>query len=401
LNRGTDFALVREKLDQAVEILREKDIDLWLTFVRETSQVKDPCVPLIVDLELTWQSALLVSSTGERIAIVGRYDADNVTKTGGYTSVIGYDESYGDILLEQIDRFRPRSIGLNFSESDPAADGLTHGMFRLLASTLVGTEYASRLVSAEQVIAALRGRKSPSEIEYIQAAVRSSERILEEVRQIVKPGMLEREIADFVHARMAERGLGAAWGIAHCPIVCAGPDAPIGHRIPGDFEIKPGSLLQMDFGVMQDSFVADLQRTMYFAAKGEKEPPEQVQHAWSAARRSLEAGRAALKPGAKGWEVDAAARATLVDAGYPEYKHAFGHHIGRSAHDGATVLGPKWERYGSSIEGVIEAGNVFAIELGVHVPEYGYVGLEEDVVVTTNGAEYLSDVQNELWFIRR
>lgn len=400
MNPGTDFALVREKLDQAVEILREKDLDLWLTFVRETSQVKDPCVPLIVGLELTWQSALLVSSTGDRVAIVGRYDVDNVTNTGGYTTVIGYDESYRDLLLEQIDRFNPRSIGLNFSESDPAADGLTHGMFRLLASTLVGTEYASRLVSAEQVIAALRGRKSPSEVEYIQTAVRSSERILEEVRQMAKPGMVEREIADFVYEKMTERGLGAAWGSDHCPVVCAGPDAPFGHRMPGDFEIKPGSLLQMDFGVMQNSFVADLQRTMYFCDRGEKESPEVVQRAWDAARQALEAGRVALKPGARGWEVDAAARKALVDAGYPEYKHAFGHHIGRSAHDGATVLGPKWERYGNSIEGVIEAGNVFAIELGVYVPEYGYIGLEEDVVVTPDGAEYLSGVQNELWLIR-
>jgi Xaa-Pro aminopeptidase len=49
---------------------------------------------------------------------------------------------------------------------------------------------------------------------------------------------------------------------------------------------------------------------------------------------------------------------------------------------------------------VIEAGNVFAIELGVQVPEYGYIGLEENVVVTPEGAEYLSDVQNELWVIR-
>jgi Xaa-Pro aminopeptidase len=79
--------------------------------------------------------------------------------------------------------------------------------------------------------------------------------------------------------------------------------------------------------------------------------------------------------------------------------HAFGHHVGRSAHDGATVLGPCWERYGTSVEGVIEAGNVFAIELGVQVEGRGYIGCEEDVLVTLKGAEYLSDPQTELWCV--
>jgi Xaa-Pro aminopeptidase len=95
--------------------------------------------------------------------------------------------------------------------------------------------------------------------------------------------------------------------------------------------------------------------------------------------------------------VDQAARETLTQAGYPEYMHAFGHHVGRSAHDGATVLGPRWERYGASVDGVIEAGNVFAIELGVQVPERGYIGCEEDVLVTPQGAEYLSEPQVALW----
>jgi Xaa-Pro aminopeptidase len=101
----------------------------------------------------------------------------------------------------------------------------------------------------------------------------------------------------------------------------------------------------------------------------------------------------------EGWEVDEAARRTLVEAGYPEYQHAFGHHVGRAVHDGSTVLGPRWERYGHTPYGLIEAGNVFAIELGVSVPDYGLVGLEENVQVTDKGAKWLSDPQTEVWVV--
>jgi Xaa-Pro aminopeptidase len=166
-----------------------------------------------------------------------------------------------------------------------------------------------------------------------------------------------------------------------------------GHRV------EAGNVVRVDFGISRYGFVSDLQRTWYVKEPGEQAIPPEVARAWEAVSAALEAGREALKPGVQGWEVDAAARRTLVDAGYAEYLHAFGHHIGRTAHDGATILGPKWERYGDAVERTIEEGNVFAIELGVAVPGRGYVGREEDVIVTNGGAEYISNPQEEIWIV--
>ncbi|MBN1876952.1 MAG: aminopeptidase P family protein, partial [Anaerolineae bacterium] len=174
-------------------------------------------------------------------------------------------------------------------------------------------------------------------------------------------------------------------------------DSDFGHTMPAGLRAQAGNLVHIDFGISRYGFVSDLQRTWYLRKPGEMQAPPDVRRAWDATTVALEAGRAALKPGAKGWEVDAAARSALVAQGYPEYMHAFGHHIGRTAHDGATVLGPQWARYGDSVEHVIEEGNIFAIELGVTVPGRGYVSREEDVVVTDGGAEYLGTPQETIW----
>lgn len=390
-------AIVQEKTQQAVEILKAQDVDLWLTFVRETTQVKDPVVDLVLGFHLTWPSAVLIHRSGERIAIVGRYDVPNVERLGAYTQVLGYDQSIQPQLVETLNRLKPRRIGINYSENDPAADGLTYGMFRLLSKMLASTPYSSRLVSAETLIGALRGCKTASELALIHAAIERTEDAFEQMSRLVRPGVTDVEIADFLHSYLTDNGFGASWEWEYCPVVTVGPESAIGHAMPSGLRAAAGNLIQVDFGISRYGFVSDLQRTWYLRKPGEKTPPEAIQRAWDATTAALEAGRAALKPGARGWEVDATARQTLVEAGYPEYLHAFGHHIGRTAHDGATVLGPKWERYGESINGVIQEGNVFAIELGVVVEGHGYIGREENVVVTAQGAEYLSHPQEALW----
>jgi Xaa-Pro aminopeptidase len=155
----------------------------------------------------------------------------------------------------------------------------------------------------------------------------------------------------------------------------------------------------MDFGVKQDGFCSDLQRMWYIPDEDEAGIPDDVRRAWDACWGAIDAGAALLKPGVRGWEVDEAARSYLIAAGYPEYQHALGHGLGRVAHDGATLLGPRWDRYGNTPYGVVEAGNVFTLELGTVVPGRGYIGLEEDVLVTEDGIEWLSTPQRELWVL--
>lgn len=390
--------LVREKVDQAVEILREQDVDLWLTIVRETLLTSDPCLDLIAGTYSAWTGAFLISSNGERIAIVGRFDAPSVEETRAY-DVIGYDESIRPALVETIERLAPGSIALNYSDSDSAADGLTHGLWRLLQQTFAETPYADRFCSSEAIVNALRGRKSPVEVDRVRAAVRETEEIFDVVRRGLRPGLSELEIAAVMHDEVDRRGLGYAWGRDHCPAVNAGPEKQVGHAPPGELVAKGGELLHIDFGVSRADYCSDLQRVWYLLDKGESSAPDDVVKAWDALWAAMEAGAEVLKPGVAGWNVDDAARRSLIAAGYPEPMYALGHGLGRSAHDGGTVLAPRWDRYGEAPLGIVEEGNVFTLEFGTAVPGRGYIGLEEDVLVTADGVEWLSTPQRELWLV--
>jgi Xaa-Pro aminopeptidase len=395
----TTGSVAREKLDQAVDILGEQDVDLWLTFVRETLLTPDPSLDLVAGTYCAWQGAFLVPRTGERVAIVGRFDAPNVVGLGAYDEVVGYDENIRPLLREAIERLDPKSIAINYSESDPAADGLTHGLWLVLQETLAETPYADRLTSSEGIVNALRGRKSPAEIDRIRGAIRETEEIFDVVTRMLAPDLTELEIAAVMHDEVKRRGLGYAWEQVHCPAVNAGPDKEVGHSSPSELRTRRGELLHTDFGVSKADYCSDLQRVWYLLDDGETEAPQDIVQAWDAVWAAVDAGAAALRPGAVGWEVDEAARSSLVAAGYPEPMYSLGHQLGRSAHDGGTLLGPRWDRYGRAPLGLVEEGNVYTLEFGTAVPNRGYVGLEEDVLVTADGVEWLSTPQRELWLV--
>ncbi|MBP7999448.1 MAG: aminopeptidase P family protein [Chloroflexi bacterium] len=392
--------LIQEKVKQAIGILRELDLDVWLTFVRETMLTPDPALDLIVGQGMTWQSAFIITRDGRAIALIGHYDAENIRQLGVYTEVIGYHQGIAELLRETLVKLNPHQIALNYSERDVAADGLSVGLYRLLEKYLAGTGLAERFVSAEGVMQRLRGRKSPTEVARIRQAVATTETLFDAIEQYAQPGMTQRQIADFVQAKIDALQLGYAWEKEFNPIVTCGPHSPVGHAAPGHVILEKGHTLHVDLGVKQNDYCADLQRMWYVLNDGETTAPPEVEHAFAVVYGAIKAGEARLKPGILGWQVDQEARDYITDNGYPEYMHAFGHLLGRAAHDGATVLGPQWERYTGMCDLAVEAGNVFTLEPHVVIPNRGIMSLEEDVLVTEWGVEYLSTPQTSLRYIK-
>jgi Xaa-Pro aminopeptidase len=395
------MSLIQEKVSQAIEILKDYEIDMWLTFVRETSGVRDPALDFLIGAnDLTWPSALMLTRKGEKVAIIGNLEKDALQRLNVFDEILGYDTAVSVPLRDTITRLNPDRIAVNTSRNNVHADGLTHAMYEILRDYLKDTSYVDKLISAEPVINALRGRKTPVELERIRKAVEITDEIYKKTFDFIKVGMTEIEIGKYMHRLAHQYGVTFAWPAESCPAVNSGPASPFGHGGPTEIKVERGHILHFDFGVKYEDYCSDIQRVAYILRKGETEAPPEVQRGFLTIRTAIEKSREAMKAGVTGNSIDVIAREIVTDAGYPEYPHALGHQLGRVAHDGGALLGPLWEKYGDDPNLKLEVGQVFTIEPGLAVGGYGYMALEEDVTITENGAEYLGESQREIVLIR-
>jgi Xaa-Pro aminopeptidase len=393
-----DDGLVSEKVRQARDVVADSDADLWLTFARETTEIAEPCLPYLLGFDVVWPTVVAV--TGDRsVVVLGRHDAPNAEQLGVH-EVRPYDESLADPLGDVLAAVDPDRIAVNYSRDNNVADGLTHGMYlrlrELLSTAVDDADYADCLTSADDIVSAFRGRKTRLERTRVETAALETEALLRDLQTVWDPAWTEADVSDYLHERMADAGYGAAWSYDYCPTVHAGGDATVGHTLPGDRTLPEGELLHVDFGVVVDGYAADMQRVYYYEPEPGAPLPEDLAAAYRDVRAAIDAGHDVLEPGVEGHVVDAAARAELTDRGWPAFEHAFGHQVGRNAHDGGTILGPQWDRYGDQPDREVRAGEIYTMELGVET-DYGYVGQEEMVRITDDGTEFVVDPQTEPW----
>ena len=387
--------LIKEKVEQAKNLLKEFDIDCWLTFARETQINGDPALAFLVEADLTWHSSFVITKT-EAHAVVGEYDRLTVAELGVYNSVTGFVKGFKEPLQKLLKELNPEKIAVNYSVGSEICDGLTYGMFLTLQNVLSEIGFEKRIVSAEKIVSALRERKSKTEIESMKEAVRNTEEIFDLVAKYITPGRTEKEIAAFMKNEVEKRKLEFAWEEKVCPAVFTGPENAGAHYAPTGRAVEKGHILNMDFGVKVNGYCSDMQRTFYILRDGEKIPPAAVQKGFDVIVEAIEKAKQSIKPGEIGESIDKIARTTITSHGYDEYPFGLGHQAGRFSHDGTALLGPAWEKYAKKPFQKLEAGMVFTIEPRLTVPDHGVVSIEEMIIITETGSEWLTNPQKNI-----
>jgi Xaa-Pro dipeptidase len=239
-----------------------------------------------------------------------------------------------------------------------------------------------KFLPAETVIGALRLQKDDEEIECMRKAVKIAQNALKATLPLMKSGVSEQEIASELVIQLFKAG--SSTELPFAPIVASGPNSANPHAVPTDRKIKKGDLVVIDWGAAYDDYFSDLTRTF---SVGEISP--ELVKIYEVVKSANAAGREAGKPEHPAGEVDAAARTVIEAAGYGEFfTHRTGHGLGMEAHEQPYMFA------GNPL--VLKKGMVYTVEPGIYLPGKGGVRIEDNVVISEDGSECLSDFPREL-----
>ena len=389
-----------EKLPLIYQVIKENNVDAWLITGRETIMRSEPILPVLGDMDFIIATTLIFTSS-KCIAIVSPLDVEGYRLIKGIDEVIEYTTTMEETIKGVLKDLDPQRLALNFSNSDASSDGLTVGMKMMLDKVLAAIDFKGELVSAFPIISKVRGMKTSSQIAKIKDCAIKADEYLRKVPSICHPGMTSIEIFNFLHEVAYADGYGMSWADSQCPSVMVDPNVPQGHGGITDTPLVKGNVINIDYGVSKDGYCSDLQRMYYVLKDDENDAPESVKQAFYLVRDAIKAAKDFLRPGVTGFQVDQVARHMVVDNGYDSWNAALGHQVGHVTHDGGTILANRRPRYNRTelIDTPLDAGNVFTLEPGIMIPE-GRIGIEEDVVITKDGSEWLVEPQQELMLIR-
>ncbi len=238
---------------------------------------------------------------------------------------------------------------------------------------------------AGPLMASLRMAKDEIEVEAMREAVRIAERGLAATLPAIRVGAREREIAAELMLQMLRAGSDSELPFA--PIVASGPNSALPHAVPGERALEAGDLVIIDWGASHRGYFSDLTRTLAIGTLSDT-----LRAVYDAVHRANRAGREAVRPGTTAGEVDGAARAVIAKAGYGErFIHRTGHGLGLEAHEEPYIS------EGNDLR--LAPGMTFTIEPGVYLQGTGGVRIEDNMVVTAQGGESLSQYSRELMVI--
>lgn len=236
----------------------------------------------------------------------------------------------------------------------------------------------AQFVDGSQVLASLRMCKDAYEIEKMRQAAHIAQTALLETLKRIDIGLSEREIASELVIQLYRAGSDVE--LPFQPIVSSGPNSANPHAVPSDRLLQDGDLLLFDWGASKDGYFSDITRTL---TVGQVDPT--LLEIGAAVLAANSAARATGKPGICAGDVDFAARDVIEKAGFGTYFiHRTGHGLGMEAHEAPYIFGEN--------DLILSEGMTFTIEPGIYLPGKGGVRIEDDVVITANGLESLTDL---------
>jgi len=378
---------LNEKVDRIQAILDKHNVDGWIIFCHNSHDIHQKY------LHEKWISSAtltLIPKTGKPSVITSRmeemlvdektYDIKAYKQGNEFTELVS--KLFNDISDDS-------TIALNYVEEKEVFtklnyDILTSGAFKALTNQNKNLNY----ISANEIIYDVRAVKTKKEIENHKISAKLAEELMEDVVEpLIKPGMIEKELAAIIEFECNKRG-----GVAFEPIVASGPNAAIPHHKAGIGKITKNQVLLIDYGVAYDMSNSDITHTYWIGSN----PNEEVLRAYEAVHEAKEAAYTKIKAGIPSDIVELAVRDKFEEFGYDHeklYIHSTGHPIGIETHDiGVGIRKSYPER---PAQNLLE-NSVITVEPGLYFAgEFG-VRLEDDCIVIKEGVIRISNTPKDI-----
>lgn len=227
----------------------------------------------------------------------------------------------------------------------------------------------------------LRMVKDAEEVELMRHAQSITDAAFEHICGFIKPGLTEQQIRVELENFMFNNG---ADSLAFGSIIAAGPNGANPHAQPGEYVVKKGDMIVMDYGAGYHDYRSDMTRTVCVG-----EPTDEQRHVYDVVRQAHEACAAAAKPGCIGSDIQDLAVKVISDAGYGDYfKHGLGHGVGIEIHENPN-FGRRWHR-------PVPEGSVVTIEPGIYLPGKFGVRLEDFGLMIADGFKPFTQSSHDL-----
>jgi len=347
---------------------------------------------LVHHLKSTGADALLVTNftnvtyltgfTGDDSFLLVGKDKSILISDGRYTTQIGQECPDLEVFIrtqkqtiltatpEVLKAAKVRKIGfestsITVAELDKIKDGMK------------GQEFVPVAGAVEE----LRQIKDADEIAEIRVAIRQAEKGFEVLRAELRGEQTELEVAHDLEHSMRRFGAKRA---SFPPIIAVGERAALPHARPTEVRISADNFVLVDWGAdARSGYKSDLTRVLFTGKISPK-----LEKVYRVVLKSQLAGIAAIRPGVKCCDVDAAARKVVEAAGYGKYfNHGLGHGIGLDIHEGA--------RFNAVTDTELKPGMVMTVEPGIYLEGWGGVRIEDDILVTKTGCEVLTSTPKD------
>jgi len=401
--------------------MRRHNIDMWIVF--DHGRGTEPMM-LDFGIETAYGQGIYVFYDGggdciERLCLGGPGSSELSDLCGLYEELKGKGDLRSIVYARD-----PKRIALNYldpymiGEGIYSADGLSTTDFKFLVREL-GEKYAQRFVSAQDLIVDFRGEHVAGEIIEFAKVADITRKELERAlsNEVITPGKTSAlQVEMWLEERREALGLGRTWfpGVEFPEPGFRGNQSVSKGKGTGRV-IQRGDMLYIDWGLDRNHFSTDLKRFAYVLKEGEVEAPPAILRAFEEAKKIREIIRKNVRSGRTGREQLDDLKQIIRDAGYvytekeqagdvPGIEVNVGMHgMGNIAHDvaaGLAEFSPEITKY------VIRPNAFLALEFRIFAPvdersgKKILVPIEENVLITERGLEWVHPPQNRVLLIR-